>query len=210
MPSNRFLDALNRLPYALYKPLALLLGVLAAPVVALLALLSEPHVKGARLSILDLLSAARRLGAWGQLGVSQVFLLRSPYTADLDPIFEEAECGHFRVALHQRWRLQNPFRTVHALALGNLAEMAAMMCALTRVEEHSRFSRAIPVRIDCRYHKRAQGKIVAEARMARIEGAEGSREETVRVALSNEQGEEIAEVHVTMALSLSLAPRKRD
>lgn len=71
----------------------------------------------------------RRLsgGAVGRWLFGRIVSLRAPYFATIAPRFLELRPGLCRVSMRKRRRVENHLGTVHALAMGNLVELAAGM-----------------------------------------------------------------------------------
>eukprot|EP01036_Dinobryon_divergens_P023318 gene23318-31649_t len=61
--------------------------------------------------------------------------------------------------IQQRWALENPFNSVHAVALANLGEQASGIMVLTALQYSS--YRAIVTKIEIEYLKKAKGELTA-------------------------------------------------
>ena len=84
-----------------------------------------------------------------------------PYTRSIRCIVVQFEPGYAEVLLHDRWRVRNHLRSVHAIALANLGELAT---GLSLIGGLSPRLRAILTGLDVRYTKKARGPLLAEAR----------------------------------------------
>ena len=84
-----------------------------------------------------------------------------PYTRSIRCTVVQFEPGYAEVLLHDRWRVRNHLRSVHAIALANLGELAT---GLSLIGGLSPRLRAILTGLDVRYTKKARGPLLAEAR----------------------------------------------
>ena len=121
-----------------------------------------------------------------------------PYSGSIRPDVLELEPGRALVALDERRALRNHFRSVHAIALANLGELAsglAMTLALPKGV------RGIPVRIEIDYPKKARGRIVAEGRAACPDVVTADTDATATAVLRDEAGVVVGNVVVRWRLS---------
>jgi acyl-coenzyme A thioesterase PaaI-like protein len=103
-----------------------------------------------------LLRLHRRLGAWpgGIWLFSRAVCLRAPYFATIAPRITTLEAGRCEVRIADRRRVHNHIGTVHAIALCNLAELAAGLMTDATIPASMRW---IPKGMAVDYLKKASG-----------------------------------------------------
>lgn len=119
-----------------------------------------------------------------------------PYTGSISPRIEVLETGFARVRMDDRRRLRNHLRSLHALALGNLAEFTSGLTLTYALPSDRRW---IPVRIELDYLKKARGAVHAECHWdAPVSLEEG--EEVLEVGVFDAAGAECVHARVTVKI----------
>jgi acyl-coenzyme A thioesterase PaaI-like protein len=153
----------------------------------------------------SVLSLYRRITRWpaGHWIFSRLICLKAPYFSTIAPRFMTLQPGRCEVRIRDRRRVHNHIGTVHAIALCNLAELAAGMMAEATVPADMRW---IPKGMSVEYLKKAVGPMRGTAtpeKEAPLTGA--SQEWPVKVEVVDSAGETVFRARVLMWLS----PRKR-
>lgn len=150
------------------------------------------------------------LGLWqrcekmpgGKWVFSRLVCWKAPYFGTISPRFEELRPGLSRVSMRKRRGVQNHIGTVHAIAMCNLAELAAG--TLTEVSIPSTM-RWLPKGMQVEYLKKAESGVEATATVPEI--ADGpARDTPVTVEIRDHGGTTVCRAVITMWVS----PRKRD
>ena len=112
----------------------------------------------------------------------------APYTGTIDFVVEELRPGRGRVVLHDGRAMRNHLRSVHAIALANLAEVAANVALVYSLPDEARF---IVAGFCIDYLKKARGDVTATSRFEPPADAQ-RREVPVQVELRDGRGELVA------------------
>lgn len=116
----------------------------------------------------------------------------APYTGSMAARVVELRQDYCRTQLRDRWLVRNHLRSVHAVALANLAELTGNVALAYSLPDDARF---IVAGMEVSYDKKARGTITGVCEMQMPRSAE-RREYSVHVELYNGDGERVA--HATL------------
>jgi acyl-coenzyme A thioesterase PaaI-like protein len=120
-----------------------------------------------------------------------------PYSGTIRARVERFEPGEVTVVLVDRRRVRNHLRSVHAIALANLGELATGLALLGAMRSDVR---GILTGIDIRYLKKARGTLRAEVRCA-VPDVTGDLDYTVEADIRDGDGAVVSTVHAHWRLS---------
>ena len=123
-----------------------------------------------------------------------------PYTGTLGARVVELGPGHARAELRDRRKVRNHLRSIHAVALMNLAELVTGLALNFAMRPDAR---SILKGLSIEYHKKARGTITGEATAPVLESNE-EREIEVVGTLRDEAGDVVA----TARAKWLVGPRK--
>lgn len=148
--------------------------------------------------VLDLWRRAGRLpGGRGLL--SWLIGKLVPYTGSISPRILELEEGRAVVTMEDRRRVRNHLRSIHALALANLAELAGSLALVTRVPSDRRW---IVTGLEVDFLRKARGRVTGTCDVRELDLPEDG-EACAEVELRDEAGE----VLVRARIRLRIGPR---
>ncbi|MDI9237344.1 hotdog fold domain-containing protein [Lysobacter sp. LF1] len=151
-----------------------------------------------------LLSLYRRITRWpaGHWLFSRAICFKAPYFATIAPRFVALAPGRCEVRIHDRRRVHNHIGTVHAIALCNLAELAAGVMTDASLPASMRW---IPKGMTVEYLKKAKGTLhgVATPDRALVESDTGY-DLPVTVVVTDAGGDAVFRASIAMWVS----PRK--
>jgi acyl-coenzyme A thioesterase PaaI-like protein len=130
---------------------------------------------------------------------------QAPYFSTIAPRFETLEKGLVVVGMPERRAVHNHIGTVHALAIGNLCELAAgtmMEASLPRTH------RWIPKGMDIQYLAKAESDLVARCAWTRVVSDVGE-EVPVVVSVTDRAGTEVVRATIRMWVSPKRATEAR-
>lgn len=137
----------------------------------------------------------------GKALFSRIICFQAPYFATISPRFEELRPGYARVSMRKRRGVTNHIGTVHAVAMCNLAELAAGTMTEVSIPGSMRW---LPKGMQVEYLKKSTGGVHAVATLPEV--AEGSgRDVPATVEIKDDAGEVVCRATITMWVS----PRKR-
>jgi len=113
----------------------------------------------------------------------------APYSGTVRARVMELEPGRCRLRMRDRRGLRNHLRSLHAIALANVMELASGLAMLTGLPSDAR---GIVTRIDVRYEKKARGTLIATSDSRAPERVDTNMDHVVEAELHDEAGERVA------------------
>ena len=136
--------------------------------------------------------------AFGRWVFARAVCRRAPYFGTIRPLFRELAPGVCRVSLRKRRRVENHIGTVHALAMGNLCELAAGMVTEVSLPSSMRW---LPRGMTIEYLRRAESDVTATARLNKTEWSGAAENVAVPVSVVDATGTEVVRAVITMYVS---------
>lgn len=135
----------------------------------------------------------------GRVAFSKILGSIIPYTGSVSPLVVELERGAATIEMADHRSVRNHLNSVHALALANLAEFPAGLCLHTAIPTNSR---AILVKLEIEYLKKARGTLTSKARMENtIEYLEAPTHVSIDSAICDSSGTTVATARTTWLVS---------
>lgn len=146
------------------------------------------------------LSAWQRLSGLpgGKWLFSRIVCWRAPYFGTIRPRFIDFEPGRAVVHMCKRRRVQNHIGTVHAIAMCNLAELAAGTMIDASIPATHRW---IPKGMTVEYRAKAKTDVQAVATLRPDQSFGDSEDVPVDVAIRDRDREDVVHAVITMRVS---------
>ena len=149
----------------------------------------------------SILSLYRRMSRWplGRWLFARAVCWKAPYFGTIAPRFISLEPGRCEAEIHDRRRVHNHLGSVHAIALCNLAELAAGVMTDATIPASMRW---IPKGMTVEYLKKATGTLhgVATPDIPAVESAAGY-DLPVTVAVTDSAGDTVFRARIAMWVS---------
>lgn len=120
-----------------------------------------------------------------------------PYSGTTRPYIEELSPGFARVRMTDRRGVRNHLRSVHAVALANLAELASGLAMTTALPGSIR---GIVTQLTVNYVKKARGPLIATARVT-IPAIAGPEDHDFESVVTDASGDVVARATVRWRLA---------
>lgn len=121
----------------------------------------------------------------------------APYSGSISARVEVLSPGHARVSMKDRRKVRNHLKSIHAIALINLGEIASGLAVLSTIPDTMR---GILRGIEAEYVKKARGKLTATANFELPSEIDDNSPVRVTAVLTNEAGDVVTRVHATWLL----------
>jgi acyl-coenzyme A thioesterase PaaI-like protein len=124
----------------------------------------------------------------GRLLFSAALGRTAPYTGTIRPRVVELRNGYARVEMADRRAVRNHLRSIHAIALMNLAEVTTGLALHYGLPDHAR---AILTSLSIDFLKKGRGRLTAEATVPIPDGSEPEELE-LTTTITDASGDEVA------------------
>ncbi len=128
---------------------------------------------------------------------TRAICFQAPYFGCIRPLFRHLEPGRAVVFMKKRRRVQNHIGTVHALAMGNLCELAAGLVMESSLSADTRW---IPRGMNIEYLAKAHTDVEATA-VVPVQAWPEPTDVPVQVSVKNRLGEEVVRAVIRMYVS---------
>lgn len=138
-------------------------------------------------SILQLWNVLKAIPG-GEVMMGRLIGRMAPYTGTIKPEIEQLEPGYAKVRMRDRKKIRNHLKSVHAIALMNLGEVATGVAMLVSMPDNTR---GIPIHLAMDYVKKARGTITGECTCPVLSTSE-KKEYEVTATLKDKSGDVVA------------------
>ena len=134
---------------------------------------------------------------YGMLIFSKLVCLKAPHFRTIKPLFKELRPGYCEIIMKKRRAVHNHIKSVHAIAMCNLSELAAGTMLEATLPKTMRW---IPNRMSVEYLKIAKTNLKATCEIS-TDSLDKPQELPMTVHVTDTSGEEVFRAVITMFLS---------
>lgn len=136
-----------------------------------------------------------RMGKWL---FGKVICWKAPYFKTINPMFIDLRPGYCEIKIRKRRSVENHFRTVHAIAMANMCELAAGMLTEVSVPKNMCW---IPINMQINYLHKAKTDVRAIAKID-LPTWESDQDVIVPLKVLDDHNHEVVSATITMRVSL--------
>lgn len=134
---------------------------------------------------------------FGKMIFSKIICWKAPYFGSIKPRFVALRPGYAEVTMQKRRAVENHIRTIHAIALCNLAELGAGTMMEASLSKNMRW---LPKGMTVQYLKKAETDVVAFCRADDLDDG-AAREVVVSVDIKDKNGDIVTHAKINMWVS---------
>jgi len=121
----------------------------------------------------------------------------APYSGSISARVETLSPGHAKVSMKDRRKVRNHLKSIHAIALINLGEIATGLAVLSTIPDSMR---GIVLGLEAEYVKKARGKLTAIANFKLADEIDENTPVKVTADLVDQAGDVVTRVHAKWLL----------
>ncbi len=121
----------------------------------------------------------------------------APYSGTIRARVEALSEGEAQVSMRDRHGVRNHLKSIHAIALINLGEIATGLAVLSTIPDNMR---GIVLGLEAEYLKKARGRLTARAGFNLPASIDGNTPVKVSADISDQTGVVVSRVHATWLL----------
>jgi len=121
----------------------------------------------------------------------------APYSGSISARVETLSPGHAKVSMKDRRKVRNHLKSIHAIALINLGEIATGLAVLSTIPDSMR---GIVLGLEAEYVKKARGKLTAIANFKLADEVDENTPVKVTAELVDQAGDVVTRVHAKWLL----------
>jgi len=121
-----------------------------------------------------------------------------PYSGNIKAEVIELGNGEVKIAMNDRRGVRNHLKSIHAIALANLGELASGLAMFSKVSNETR---AIVVDLEIKYIKKARGRLIAIGKATPPEVIDSPTRSIVEAEIKDSSNDIVATINVHWLLS---------